>query len=34
MAVFSPPLIIQQDDIDRMFDIMDVALAEVSEEML
>ena len=34
MAVFSPPLIIQQDDIDRMFDIMDAALAEVGDEML
>jgi adenosylmethionine-8-amino-7-oxononanoate aminotransferase len=33
MCVFSPPLIITRDEIDQMFDIIDVALGEVGSEM-
>jgi len=33
MFVFSPPLIITRDEIDQMFDIIDVALGEVGSEM-
>jgi len=32
MAVFSPPLIITEDQIDEMMDILDAALAQVSAE--
>lgn len=34
MCVFSPPLIINRDEIDRMFDILDGAIAEVQREMM
>ncbi|MCX7645752.1 MAG: aminotransferase [Rhodobacteraceae bacterium] len=34
MCVFSPPLIITLSEIDRMFDILDAAIAEVGAEML
>jgi adenosylmethionine-8-amino-7-oxononanoate aminotransferase len=34
MCVFSPPLIIQRDQIDLMFDIIEEALEEVAAEML
>ncbi|HUF86965.1 MAG TPA: aminotransferase [Thermohalobaculum sp.] len=34
MCVFSPPLIIGEAEIDRMFDILEAAVAEVEKEML
>ena len=34
MCVFSPPLIISESEIDRMFDILEKAVAEVEKEML
>ena len=34
MCVFSPPLIISPAEIDRMFDILDAAIAEVQAEMM
>ncbi len=34
MCVFSPPLIINRDEIDQMFDILDEAVAEVERQML
>ena len=34
MCVFSPPLIIRRDEIDRMFDILDTAIGQVESEML
>jgi len=34
MCVFSPPLIITEPEIDRMFDILDKAVAQVEGEML
>ncbi|MFN3261918.1 MAG: aminotransferase [Pikeienuella sp.] len=33
MCVFSPPLIIKRDEIDRMFDILDKAIGQVESEM-
>ena len=33
MCVFSPPLIIKRDEIDRMFDILDKAIGQVEAEM-
>jgi adenosylmethionine-8-amino-7-oxononanoate aminotransferase len=32
--VLSPPLIIQRDEIDQMFDILESSLDEVAAEML
>jgi adenosylmethionine-8-amino-7-oxononanoate aminotransferase len=34
MCVFSPPLIITEPQIDRMFDILEAAVSQVQEEML
>jgi adenosylmethionine-8-amino-7-oxononanoate aminotransferase len=34
MCVLSPPLIIQRDEIDQMFDILEESLDEVAAEML
>lgn len=34
MCVFSPPLIIKRDEIDRLFDILDAAIGEVQAEMM
>lgn len=34
MCVFSPPLIITRDQIDKMFDILDRSIAEVQDEMM
>ena len=34
MCVFSPPLIITEAQIDRMFDILETAINHVQEEML
>ena len=32
MCVFSPPLVITKDEVDLMFDILDEALAQISQE--
>ena len=34
LCVFSPPLIIQKDEVDQLFDILDKAIQEVQSEMM